>query len=86
MIDYQDFCEIKTLSEQDRLTAGQIARQLNMNIKTVRKWLGRKSFEPRVSKKARKSILDPYKERIKALLNRHSYSGRQIFDMIHEQG
>ena len=55
MIDYQTYCQIWHLAVEKKLTTRQIARELKLNRKTVRKWLKRDRFEkaqppPRASK------------------------------------
>ena len=39
MIDYQSYCQIRHLREQDKLTITQIAAALSLERSTVRKWL-----------------------------------------------
>ena len=45
MIDYQTFCQIRQLRDQDKLSVGQIARALSLERATVRKWIGRPRYE-----------------------------------------
>ena len=84
MIDYEMFCKIKQY-QQNVLTPGQIAEQLALDDRTVKKWLEQDRFCQR-KKADRKSKLDPYKDHISRLLNNHSYSAIQIFQQLKEQG
>ena len=43
MIDYEMFCKIKQY-QQNGLTPGQIAEQLALDDRTVRKWLEQERF------------------------------------------
>ena len=85
MIDYQTWCRIRQLYDQERLSAGQIARELKLSKKTVAKWIRRESYE-RPRKAARKSKLDPYKGQIIRWVHQHDLSARQIFERVREAG
>jgi DNA-binding MarR family transcriptional regulator len=39
MIDYQTFQQLRLLADQKKLKASQIARELNLDLKTVQKWI-----------------------------------------------
>jgi transposase len=85
MIDYQTFQQIRVLADQKKLKASQIARELNLDLKTVQKWIDQPRYEPRHSSK-RPSQLDGYKGQIVALLERHPYTAQQILQRVREQG
>jgi transposase len=85
MIDYQTYCQIRHLFLEKKLRLRQIARELKLDLKTVRKWAGRPSFQKAQLPK-RPSKLDPFKGQIVRQLERHDYSARQIFQQISEQG
>ena len=85
MIDYQTYCQIRHLYTEKKLPFRQIARELKLDLKTVRKWAGRESFQ-KTSPPKRESKLDAYKGQIVRLLERHDYSARQIFQQIKESG
>ncbi len=85
MIDYQTWCRIRQLYDEERLSAGQIARELNLSKKTVAKWIGQKSYERRRSAPG-KSKLDPYKGQIVRWVHQHHLSARQIFERVREAG
>ena len=85
MIDYQTFQQIRQLHDQKKLKAAQIALELNLDPKTVEKWVDQPRYEPRKSSK-RASKLDPFKGQIVAMLERHPYTGQQLLQRIHEQG
>jgi transposase len=84
MIDYDQFCRIKRCKEEG-LKAGQIARELGLDRRTVEKWMEMNKFQLRLPG-MRPSKLDPYKNDILRLLERHPYSARQVFQQIGEQG
>lgn len=84
MIDYEQFCRIKAYKEEG-LNAGQIAAKLGLDSRTVAKWMDMKGFQPRLPG-LRPSKLDPYKNDILGMLERHPYTARQIFQKIKEQG
>jgi transposase len=85
MIDYQTFQQIRLLHDQKKLKVSQIALELNLDTKTVEKWVDQPRYQPRQSPK-RESKLDSFKGQIVALLERHPYTGQQIFQRIREQG
>ena len=84
MIDYELFARIRHLTENERLSPPQIARELAMDPRTVRKWLGA-SFRPR-TKTQRPSKLNPFKPQVVRMLQNHPYTATQIFQRIREQG
>jgi transposase len=85
MISYEMFCKIQHDSQQQGLTAAQIARERGLDPRTVGKWLKVKSFIPRQSN-VRSSKLDPYKTQIVRWLESHAYSATQIFQRLKENG
>jgi len=85
MIDYQTYCQIRQLYTEKKLSFRQIARELKLDLKTVRKWARRQSFQKAPPPK-RESKLDAFKGQIVRLLERHAYSARQIFQQIKESG
>ena len=85
MIDYQTFLQIRLLHDQKKLKASQIALELNLDPKTVEKWIDQPRYEPRKSSK-RPSKLDPFKGQIVGMLERHPYTAQQILQRLHEQG
>lgn len=85
MIDYSTYCQIRHLFTEQRLGLRQIARELKLNLKTVRQWARREKFAPAV-RPPRPSKLDPFKGDILRLLERHDYSAQQIFQQLKERG
>ena len=85
MIAYQTYCQIRQLYTEKKLSCRQIARELNLNWKTIRKWVRRESFQKAAAPK-RPSKLDPFKGEIVRLLERHDYSAQQIFQQLKESG
>ena len=83
MLDYDTFMQIKTCHEQEGLNAPQIARKLDLDARTVHKWLEQDGY--RLRKSAFKtSKLDPYKPYIVRWLEKHPYSATQIFQKLQE--
>ncbi len=83
MIDYEMFCKIKYLEKRDGLTASQIAEELALDPRTVRKLLVQKQFRPRKTT-TRPSKLDPFKNDIVRMLNTHRYSAAQVLQRIRD--
>jgi hypothetical protein len=77
MIDYQTYCQIRNLALEKKLTPRQIARELKLNLKTVRQWVKRDGFQTACPPQ-RTSKRDPLKGEIIRLLERHAYSAQQI--------
>jgi hypothetical protein len=87
MIDYQLYCQIRQMRDQEKMSVGQIARALGIERKTVRKWMGRTKFERRQSaEKPRGSKLDAFKGTILRLLHTYPYSGAQLLVRIRDEG
>jgi len=84
MIDYELFAKIRHLKEHERLTAPQIAAELTIDVRTVRKWLTAKFRSKKIT--PRPSKLDPFKRDIVRMLETHPYTATQIFQRICEQG
>lgn len=84
MIDFEQFCRIKQYQEEG-LKAGQIGMELGVDSRTITKWMAQKKYQPRQSG-SRPSKLDPYRDDIVRMLERHPYSARQIFQQIRKEG
>ena len=82
MIDFDTYHQVRRLGRQLNLTPQQIAAQTGLNIKTVRKWLDRPRYEPRRPGPRRSSKLDPYKDLIVSWLEKHPFTGMQIFQRL----
>ena len=85
MIDYELYCKLRQLKDQEALSVHQIAGELAMDPRTVAKWLARKRFCPRKASR-RSSKLDPFKAEIARLLQSHAFSAAQILVRLREQG
>lgn len=85
MIDYETFCRIKHLHEQDGLRPAQIAQALSLDPRTVHAWLQSARFRPRQGTR-RPSKLDPYKRTIQQLVETHPYTAVQIYQRLREAG
>jgi len=85
MIDYETYCKIKDCHERQHLTIAQTARALGLHAETVAKWVHCPQYHARQAV-ARSSRLDPFKDRIVSLLERHPYSAQQIFQRLREEG
>lgn len=85
MINYQTYCKIQDYSQQQGLTAAQIARELGLDPRTVGKWIKVTSFTARQSS-SRRSKLDPFKTLVLRWLEALAYSATQIFQRLKENG
>ena len=85
MIDYETYVRIRNYFTQDGLNYSQIADELNLDHRTVAKWANEKRYLPRRSAK-RPSKLDPFKNDIVRMLEKHPYSARQIYQRIQQNG
>lgn len=84
MINYTLFAQMRLLHERG-LSARQIARELHVGRRTVRRWLKREQFHPRAPA-ARPSKLDPWRGEILRLLHLHPYSAQQLFQQLAARG
>jgi transposase len=84
MIEYSTYCEIERLHKEG-FSARQIARQLGLGRRTVRKWLKHPQFTRR-SSVTRPSKLDPWKGEIVRLLHLHPYTAQQLFQQLQPRG
>jgi transposase len=75
--------KIKVYKDQHDLKCSQIARELNLDYRTVEKWLDKKHYQQRKSAR-RASKLDPFKGQILRMLETHPYSAVQILQRIRE--
>ena len=82
MINFETYHEVRRLSRELNLIPSQIAAETGLNIKTIRKWLDKPRFEPRSKATRRTSKLDPYKDLIISWLEKHPYTGMQIFQRL----
>lgn len=85
MIDYETFCQLRQLHDVKGLKASQIAAALDLDPKTVEKWIDRPTYQHRKQPK-RPSKLDGFKGQIAALLERHPYTAQQILQQLQQQG
>jgi len=85
VIDFDTFARIKHLHEQKGLKAAQIARELGLDERTVRRRLAAQQFLPRKSVQ-RPSKLDPFKDTVVKMLESYTYSAAQIFQRLREEG
>ena len=85
MIDYETYARIRHYKEKEGLTPIQIADSLSLDIRTVLKWVNEKHYQSGKREK-RSSKLDPFKNDIVRMLERHSYSAVQIYQRIKEDG
>jgi len=85
MIDYPTFHELRRLRDQEHLSAAQIAAALQLDERTVSKWLAVEKYQPRQTGQ-RKSKLDPFKSTIVRLLAQHPYTAAQLLHRLKEAG
>ena len=83
MIDYATWCAIRDGVAQ-HLTPRQLADRLELDIKTVRHWIGRPYT--RRARVQRSSKLDPFKGRIVGWLDAHPLTAQQVFQRLCEAG
>jgi transposase len=83
MIDYETFAKIKLYKDQHGLKCSQIAKELNLDYRTVEKWLDQKQYQQKKSPR-RASKLDSFKLRIVHMLETHPYTAAQIFQRLRE--
>ena len=84
MIAYSLYCQIRSLRQEQKLSVRQIARQLQITVKTVRRWLKHEYRQPLRPNRASK--LDPYKARIKHWIAQHDLSAQQVLQRLREEG
>jgi len=84
MIDYHTYSQIQQY-HQEGLMVSQIASKLSLDHRTVSYWLSQPRYHQRKKHQA-KSKLDPYKDSIAHLLERHSYSATQLYQRIRDEG
>ncbi len=85
MIDYQTFCQLRHLYDEKGLKVSQIAEELQLDAKTVQKWIDQPTYHSRQGTK-RPSKLDSFKGQISALLERHPYTAQQLLQQLRPQG
>jgi transposase len=85
MIDYQTFCRLRQLYDEKGLKVSQIANELQLDLKTVEKWVDQPTYQARQGTK-RTSKLDSFKGQISALLERHPYTAQQLLQQLREKG
>lgn len=84
MIEYATYTRIRDLA-QGGLKAWQIARELELDARTVRFWLKQSNYRPRKSVK-RTSKLDVFKPRIQRWIDQHAFTGSQLLQKLREEG
>ena len=85
MIDFDSFCRLRQLHDEKGLKTAQIAEALDLDPKTVEKWIDRRTYQQRQGRK-RSSKLDSFRGLIAAQLERHPYSTQQLFQQLRQQG
>lgn len=88
MIDYQLFCQIRHLRDEQHLSLAQIARQLGLHWQTVALWEKRPRYERRSAspQTRRTSKLELFKPAIQQLLATHAFSVVQLLTRLRGQG
>ncbi len=85
MIDYETFCRLRQLYDEQGLKVSQIAAELHLDPKTVERWLDQPTYRPRQGTR-RPSKLDAFKGQIVGLLERHPYTAQQLLQQLRQQG
>ena len=76
---------IHHLSTHECLKASQIAKKLEISVKTVKRHLDNREYLERKSS-PKTSKLDDYKARIQGLLAEYPYTAEQVYARVHEAG
>lgn len=86
MIKVEDWAEIRRLYKVEGMSKRAISRRLGLHRNTIRRALA--SEEPlRYKRGKRKSVLDPYKAKIHAILSEdHEISGVRIYEILQQEG
>ena len=85
MVDYETYCRIRDHLGRQQLSVAQTARALDLDTRTVAKWVEVEQFRARVGVQ-RTSKLDAFKGQIVRWLDAHPYSAQQIFQRLAEAG
>jgi transposase len=85
VIDYETYVQIRNYFTNGGLNYSQIADELGLDPRTVAKWANEKRYIPRRTVR-RKSKLDPFKNDIVRMLEKHPYTGTQIFQRLRQNG
>jgi transposase len=85
MIDYAIYCKIHEAHHKQGLTIAQIAREMEMDERTVSRWLAEPRFRQRKAA-PRPSKLDSFKGQIVRQLQAHPYTATQIFQQLRGGG
>ena len=85
MIDYETYVRIRNLFAREGLKYSQIADEMGLDCRTVAKWANENRYRPRRTSQ-RASKLDPFKNEIVQMLEKHPYSSIQIFQHIRANG
>jgi len=83
MIDYATWCAIRD-GVVKHLSPEQLSSALGLDVKTVRRWIGR-PYAPRQTAR-RGSKLDPFKGRIVRWLEAHPLTAQQVFQRLCDEG
>ena len=83
MIDYATWCAIRDGADK-HLTPEQLAASLSLDVKTVRRWIGRPYAQRQAAK--RHSKLDPFKGRIVRWIEAHPLTAQQVFQRLTDEG
>ena len=85
MINQDSFTRLHQLLDQQHWTIPQVARKLHLNVKTVRLWATRATFQ-RQAAPPRASKLDVFKAEVIGLLAQHPFSAAQLLVRLRERG
>jgi transposase len=85
VISYELFCRLRQLHDREHLNAAQIARELQLDERTVAFWIDQPIYRQRRTPK-RSSKLDPFKGTIVRLLEQHPFTAAQILQRLREEG
>jgi len=78
-------CGSEIILPEIYLKYSQIVNELGLDQRTVAIWANEKRYRARKST-PRKSKLDPFKDHIIGMLEKHAFTARQIYQRIKEDG
>lgn len=85
MINYETYARIKNLHEQKGLNARQIATEIVLDVRTVKRTIAAKQFQARKSAN-RLSILDPFKDTVVRMMESYQYTAQQVYQKLCDEG
>jgi len=85
MLSREQYYQLHILRNNLHLNVAQLSKELNISESSVRRWLKKSEYSERSSRSV-SGKLSKWHKYIDQLLRQHSYSARQLFQMISEDG